>query len=192
MIVNVLSASQAVLATGVTSSTGAYSFSVPANTSITIQVVAQMQRDGSQPLPHWNVRVQNGTSGASPYSFTSAAFNSSAGTQNIDIPTGIAANGAATGVRASGPFAVLDTIYAAIQTVLGVAPNTDFPQLYVDWGTQGEGTFFTTGSGQHIALLSDLTQDPDEFDQHTIAHEFGHYIEHNFSRADNIGGATPW
>jgi hypothetical protein len=190
VIVNVMAGtSQTVLATGVTSASGAYSFSLPANTNITIQVVARMQRDSSQPLPRWDVRVQNGTSGNSPYTFTGAEFNSSAGTQNIDIPTGIASNGTATGVRASGPFAVLDTIYTAMQTVLGAAPNAAFPQLYVDWGTQTDGTHFTITGGHHIALLSDLTQDADEFDQHTIAHEFGHYLERNFARADNIGGS---
>ena len=31
-------------------------------------------------------------------------------------------------------------------------------------------------------------EDTDEFDQHVIAHEFGHYVENSFSRADNIGG----
>jgi hypothetical protein len=189
VIVNALSvASQAVLATGVTSASGAYSFTVPANTNITIQVVARMQRDNSQPLPRWDVRVQDGTSGISPYTFTGVQFNSNASTQNIDIPTGIASNGVAAGVRASGPFAVLDTIYTAMQTVVAAAPAAEFPQLYVDWGTQTEGTHFTTSGGQHIALLSDLTEDADEFDQHTIAHEFGHYIERNFSRSDNIGG----
>jgi hypothetical protein len=54
---------------------------------------------------------------------------------------------------------------------------------------QSIGTFFSSQGGQHIALLSDLTEDTDEFDQHVIAHEFGHYVEFNFSRADNIGGA---
>jgi hypothetical protein len=190
VIINAVSgSSQAVLATGVTSASGTYSLTVPANTNITIQVVAQMRRDTSQSLPRWDVRVQNGTSGVSPYTYTSAAFNSSAAQQNIDIPTGIAPNGTATGVRASGPFAVLDTLYSAIQTVVTTAPNTEFPPLYVDWGAQAEGTFFTTANGHHIALLSDLTEDPDEFDQHVIAHEFGHYIERNFSRADNIGGS---
>ncbi len=38
-------------------------------------------------------------------------------------------------------------------------------------------------------LSAEVTEDTDEFDQHVIAHEFGHYIEANFSRADNIGGA---
>ena len=30
--------------------------------------------------------------------------------------------------------------------------------------------------------------DTDEFDQHVIAHEFGHYVEAEFSRSDSIGG----
>jgi hypothetical protein len=38
-------------------------------------------------------------------------------------------------------------------------------------------------------LTADITADTDEFDQHVIAHEFGHYVEYNFSRADNIGGS---
>jgi hypothetical protein len=176
-----------VLATGSTNDLGDYTLNVANNTNLQIRVTAQMQRTGT---PQWDVRVQDGETGNNPYSFTDpTAFNSSAGgAHNVAIPTGIDANGAATGTRASGPFAVLDTIYQGIQTIVGVAPNTVFPALIVDWGTQTQGTFFQGGSNQHIALLADLTEDTDEFDQHVIAHEFGHYIEFNFSRADNIGG----
>jgi len=177
-----------VLATGNTTDTGGYSFSVASNTSITIRVTARMQRTAT---PQWDVRVQDGLTGT-PYSYTEpGSFNSSAGTaHNVAIPTGISAAGVATAERASGPFAVLDTIYRGVQTILGAAPSTNFPALIVDWGSQADGTFFTSGGGaQHIALLADLTEDTDEFDQHVIAHEFGHYIEFNFSRADNIGGA---
>ena len=183
---------QAVLASGSTDSVGNYSLSVPNGTSITIEVVARMLRDSTQPLPRWDMRVQNGdgTAGDVPYSYTDGvAFSSSAGTpHNIAIPTGISAAGAATGTRASGPFAILDTLYQGVQTILAVAPNTDFPELIVDWGNQSLGTFFSSGPSQFIALLSSLVSDTDEFDQHVIAHEFGHYIEFNFSRADNIGG----
>ena len=180
-----------VLATGSTDNLGNYSLSVAANTTITIEVVARMLRDASQALPRWDVRVQDGTTGNNPYTFTDpCSFNSSAGTaHNVAIPTGINAAGAATGTRASAPFAILDTVYQGIQTVIGVAPTTNFPALIVDWGSQANGTFFSSGNPQHIALLSDLATDTDEFDQHVIAHEFGHYIENNFSRADNIGGA---
>ena len=178
------------LATTTTDASGNYSLTVAANTNIQIQVLAQTVRDASQPLPRWNVRVQDGTAGNSPYSHTDAAFSSGSGvTRNVDIPLGINSAGTATGTRASGPFAALDTVYQGMQLVLGAAPQTNFPELIIDWGTQDEGTFFSSGNPQYIALLSDLTSDTDEFDQHVVAHEFGHYIEHNFSRADNIGGS---
>ena len=189
VIVRALAAgTQTVLATGSTNDSGDYSLSVASNTSINIEVVAQMQQGGA--AANWDVRVQDGIVGNTPYEHLHpTAFNSSSGTaQNIDIPTGVNAAGVATGTRASAPFAILDTIYTAIQTVVGAAPNTNFPTLVVDWGTQAGGTFFSGGGTQHIALLADLTEDTDEFDQHVVAHEFGHYVEFNFSRADNIGG----
>jgi hypothetical protein len=179
---------QAVLVSGETDNQGNYSLTVPNNTSITIRVVAQMLRGGA--APNWDVRVQDGLL-AAPYDYTeSGSFNSHSGaTHDIAIPTGINSSGTATGARASGPFAILDTIYQGIQTVLGAAPATNFPALIVDWGSQNDGTFFQPGSDQHIALSSSLAGDTDEFDQHVIAHEFGHYLEHNFSRSDSIGGA---
>jgi hypothetical protein len=177
-------------ATATTDANGNYTVSVPNNTNVTLQVVAQMLRDDTQPLPRWDVRVQNGTVANTPaYTFSDGPFNSSVGTRDVDIPTGISANGTASGTRGSGPFAALDTIYRAMQTVLGADPTIDFPALVVDWGSQSDGTFFTSAPVQHIALLADLASDTDEFDQHVIAHEFGHYLEFNFSRADNIGGS---
>jgi hypothetical protein len=172
------SAPTTIFATGSTDNLGNYSLSVAANTTITIEVVAHMVRDASQPLPRWDVRVQDGTAGTNPYTFTDpASFNSSAGTaHNVAIPTGINAAGADTGTRASAPFAILDTVYLGIQTVIGVAPTSNFPALIVDWGSQATGTFFFSGNPQYIALMSDLATDTDEFDQHVIAHEFGHYI----------------
>ena len=196
VIVRILDAgTQAVLATGSTDDAGFYHLTVTANTNVQVQVVARLQRDVSQALPRWDVRVQDGTAGNNPYSYTDpAAFNSSvAAPRNVAIPTGINAAGVATGTRASGPFAILDTIYQAIQTVRNVSPSINLPALIVNWGSQNTGqdagTYFDPASPQNISLLSELVSDTDEFDQHVIAHEFGHYIEFNFSRADNIGGS---
>jgi hypothetical protein len=181
------------LATTTTNANGDYTLSVASNTSVQILIVAEMVRTGAAPT--WNVRVADGNTNdpvATPtYTYTDGVtFNTSAGTpRDIAIPTGINSSGTATGTRASGPFAALDTIYQGIQTILGVEPAAIFPALLVDWGTQANGTFFDSNPPQRIALLADLTADTDEFDQHVVAHEFGHYIEQNFSRADNIGGA---
>ena len=64
-----------------------------------------------------------------------------------------------------------------------------FPRADRRLGQPGRWNVLLIRSPQHIALMSDLAADTDEFDQHVIAHEFGHYIEYNFSRADNIGGS---
>jgi hypothetical protein len=188
IVVNALAAgTNTVIATTTTNDSGDYSLVVTNNTSITLRIDARLYRNNAASV--WNVHVSNG-GGPTPYSYTdNVTFDSSAGTpRDFAIPTGINASGNATGTRASGPFAALDTIYQGILTVVAVAPNTVFPDLVVDWGAQDDGTFFDPGQ-QRIALLSDLSSDTDEFDQHVVAHEFGHYIEHNFSRADSIGGS---
>ena len=194
---------QTVLATATTNDTGDFSLSVAPNTSVSIVVVAQMLRDNSRPLPRWNFSTRDaeeGTNpGALPYQYTNGTtFDSSAGTaHNIDIPSGINSSGALTGTRSSAPFAVLDTVYQSVQLVLSVAPTINFPELVLDWAANNPGgqTFFMRGDPSDpndtdlIVLSAEVTEDTDEFDQHVIAHEFGHYVEYNFSRADNIGGA---
>lgn len=39
-----------------------------------------------------------------------------------------------------------------------------------------------------LGELANSISDTDEFDEHVIAHEFGHYVEDSFSRSDSIGG----
>lgn len=182
------------LATGDTDSDGNFALSVPQNTMIDVVAVARMQRDGSVPLPRWNFSVADADVNTTPYSFTDGSFDSSTGvTHDMHVTSGLNTAGASTGTRASAPFAVLDTVYTALQTIVGVAPTTNFPALLLDWAADNPGseTFFDPGNAgsQKIVLSAELTEDTDEFDQHVIAHEFGHYIEHNFSRADNIGGS---
>ena len=189
---------QNVLATAITDSSGNFSTSVNANTSVSLVVVAHMQRDASQPLPRWDFSVRDAEEGAAvdPVAVTytdGSTFNSNAGTsRNIDIPSGISTTGTVTGTRSSAPFAILDTVYQGVQLVLSAAPTTNFPELVLDWASNNPGgqTYFNSGeSPQLIVLSAEVSEDTDEFDQHVIAHEFGHYIEANFSRADNIGGA---
>jgi len=177
---------QAILATGITTITGSYTMQVPAGINVAIQAIARTEDPASS---RWNIWVQDGTSSsASPYSYTSATFVSSPQPQQIDIPLGIDSTGAATGVRASGPFAIIDTVYTVISAVLGVA-NPTFPPLYLNWNSQNTGTFFSTSGVRHINLQGNLTEDTDEFDQHVVAHEFSHYLEDSFSRSDSRGGS---
>ncbi len=191
IVVRALSSTQTVLATAVTNDSGGYTLTVAANTDITVQAVSQMVRAAPLALPHWDFRaMDNDAASPAPYTYTDGqTFNSSTGSpHDVTIPSGFSGAGAVTGTRASAPFAVLDTVYTGTQTILAVAPATDFPSLILDWAADNPGgeTFYQGGV---ITLAADPTEDTDEFDQHVIAHEFGHYIEDNFSRADNIGGA---
>ncbi|MEO8064352.1 MAG: hypothetical protein ABI821_16575 [Pseudomonadota bacterium] len=181
---------QSLLASATTGNNGAYVLNVNNSTPIRIEVVSQMTRTGT--LPNWNFRVQNGIVGNAPYVYSDGvSFDSSAvGARNVNIPSGFNAAGAVTGTRASAPFAILDTVYQGVQTILGAAPTTNFPALVLDWEASNPAgeTFFTASPIQNIVLSADVAADTDEFDQHVIAHEFGHYVEFNYSRADNIGG----
>src|SRR5207253_2301434 len=116
------------LATGDTDSDGNFALSVPQNTPIDLVAVARLSRDAAVPLPRWNFAAVDADVNTTPYSFTDGAFNSSTGvTHDMSIPSGINSAGTVTGTRASAPFAVLDTLYTALQTVVGVAPATNFP-----------------------------------------------------------------
>jgi len=189
----------AAIGTAVTDANGDYAMTVTANASVTIEVAAEMVRSGA--LPNWNFTVRDLPASPTPIptplpailAYTDGqTFNAGTGAHNVVIPSGFNASGAVIGTRASAPFAILDTLYQGVTLVRSAAPNTNFPELVVDWGPNNipeDGTFFTASTVQHIVLTADVTADTDEFDQHVIAHEFGHYIEYNFSRADNIGGS---
>jgi hypothetical protein len=181
------------LARGATDANGDYLLTVTPNANVTIEVVAQMVRTGT--APSWDFSVSdlgNSTTATPPYRYTDGTpFEAGSGARDILIPSGFSTTGGVIGTRASAPFAILDTLYQGYQLILAAAPNAVFPPLVVDWATDNSvdaGTFFSSAPLQHIVLTADVRRDTDEFDPHVIAHEFGHYVEFNFSRADNIGG----
>ena len=106
-----------------------------------------------------------------------------------------------TGVRASAAFAILDTMYTAIQTVVSVAPSTVFPALTVYWsenntsstgdrtlGQIGSSSYLNSSGVHSIYVLGKVGVDTDEFDDSVVAHEWGHYAQSAFSRDDSQGG----
>ncbi|MGQ0835255.1 MAG: PKD domain-containing protein [Gammaproteobacteria bacterium] len=182
---------QQVLFSTTTSVTGNYSLTVPANTPLAIRAVSEIVRLA----PQWQFRVIDDANASQVYSFTGAVFGSSApgGAQNVAIPSGWdAPTRTATAARAAAPFAILDTVFRAATTVDGVQPGVSFPALNLDWGPGNAGgqTFYRSGPGTPTIVLSgEANVDTDEYDEHVIAHEFGHYVEDHFSRSDSIGGA---
>lgn len=188
------------LAAATTDDNGAYSVSVPANTAIAVRVKAQLARSG--PGASWDVTVRDNTRSGALYSMQSPAFSSGAVAMVRDIHAPSGWGGSSyTGDRAAAPFAVLDTVYTAMQKVTSVAPATAFPALRVYWsvnnapstgnvaaGQIGTTFFVNRSSGREIYVLGKEDSDTDEYDSSVVAHEWGHYYQSALSRDDSMGG----
>lgn len=203
------SSSSAVLDSTTTDTSGNYTLTVPTNTSLFIRAKAQMTRSGS-----WNFSVKNNTNANALYVLDGSAFDSgSAGsTRNLNAASGWTGS-AYTQTRAAAPFAILDTVFQAKELLLSAQSTLDFQTLDLYWSATNRASddfcpatglivtssFVQASSGelddcspaQQIAsgiyVLGEIS-DTDEFDQHVIAHEFGHFAEARFSRSDSIGG----
>jgi len=88
------------------------------------------------------------------------------------------------------------------QAILAVHPTAVFEPLDAFWSVNntltsptnidaGElsASFYRGGSVGQLFLLGNASVDTEEFDDHVVMHEWGHYFEDKFSRSDSIGGA---
>jgi hypothetical protein len=200
------------LATTTTNRDGVYAVAVPPNTNIFIRARAQMIKAGAAPT--WNISVRNNTDNNAVYALRGDEFNTGSGeTRNLVAGTGWGGT-SYTGIRAAAPFAILDTVYRAKELIHSVW-SVNLPPLNLYWSPsntpttpnfcirQGQigTTFYWHAKEDRIDDCGDLVAegiyilgnfavgDTDEFDQHVIAHEFGHYVEEKLSRSDSIGGS---
>jgi hypothetical protein len=195
------------LAACVTSASGNFAFTLPF-TSITGDVRVRVRAEMRKTSPgggQWDFSVRDNTGGDALYVLDAPPFTPA----QTDIPQDrevLAASGfdgtAYTGVRAAGPFAILDVVFDATQKVLGASPDPNFPLLKLFWSPNNTtndgdisagsiGTSFYSFSdffGHEIFLLGEQDVDTDEYDRHVIAHEWGHYLQAAFSRDDSPGG----
>lgn len=206
------SAGQAVLASTAADANGQFSMVVPANTELQLRMKAELRRSGS---PGWLVSVRDNTSDDALYAIDTAAFNSGVANLRRDVHAGsgwVAGSGYQA-TRAAAPISILDAAWRAMQLVLSADPVAVFPELRMYWsprnvpcsegaggfcdgtaaararGEIGTSFYAAIGSqGASIYVLGAADSDSDEFDQHVLAHEWGHYYQDNFSRDDSIGG----
>lgn len=190
-----------VLASTATDGSGQYSVSVSARGQVSVRVRAQLARRG--PGPSWDVSVRDNTRSDALYALESPAFTVAGTSVTRDLHAASGWGGASyTGERVAAPFAILDTVYTAMGKVVSVAPEAGFPELRVFWSTQnapaagsiaqgqiGTTSFSATDSGLAIYVLGKENVDTDEFDASVVAHEWGHYYQHVFSRDDSPGGS---
>ena len=177
-----------------TDKNGIYNLYVPENTKVKVRAYARMFQKGK-----WDVSVADNTAQKAMYVMEGELRNSGTSTtkRNLHAASGWGGYGY-TGSRDAAPFAILDSINQAMQKVLDARPNATFPQLTVNWsinnvaagGDQSLGQIVTSNydGNSNLWILGDANSDTDEYDNHIIVHEWGHYFEDKFSRSDSIGG----
>jgi len=216
VIVEALSASST-LASTTTDTAGNYSLSVPVSTQVKIRAKAQMTKTGTAPTWDFKVLNNTNSDALYALDGSFADSGTAASTRNLRAASGWNGTAYVDANRSAAPFAILDTVYKAQQLVLSAVPATAFPALSLFWSSKNTSSdsfcpdtgniltsvYFGFDAGETddcsspqpgvdgIYVLGDFASgggDTDEFDQHVIAHEFGHYLEDKFSRTDSIGG----
>ena len=176
---------------------------LPQNAKVKIRVYAKMKKSSGD--IRWDVNVVDNTNGDSQYVMEGgfASTGTANSIRNLNASLGWSSSRRRySSIRVSAPFAILDSLYTAMKKVISVDSTIDFPPLRVNWSVNnlsaGSGTEEELRDGQIVTshydgenklyILGDENGDTDEFDNHIIIHEWGHYFESKFSRADSIGG----
>lgn len=214
IVVQLVKSDQSILATTSTDASGNYSFAAaPVNTDMFVRARAQVLSTGTPAAPAtWDVHVKDNTHGGALYVMDNATFNTGVvnQTKNLLADSGWPEFGGTSysSARVAAPFAILDSLYSAVQFVVAQGDNAiALPALDVYWSTAnkaqvgasnpGIGNIDTTAywpaaSGGFLAgiyVLGDQGNDTDEYDEHVLTHEFYHYLQDNLSRDDTPGGS---
>lgn len=195
MLVELLDSNNLVLATATTDTLGNYSFNVELNKPVKIRVKAQLLRTQ---LPIWNFKVTDNTNSNNLYAMDGALVEASEATavRNLHAASGWTGAGY-TQPRTAAPFAILDAVFDSLERLAAINHDLVFSPLELRWSIRNKaadgnlalgeiGTSFYGDSA--IYILGDENNDTDEYDRHVILHEWGHYLESQFSRSDSIGG----
>lgn len=195
LVIELLDSNNLVLAATISDNFGAYSFNVERNKLVKVRVKAQAAR---AQIPAWDFKVTDNTNSNSLYAMDGSLVEATDATAVRDLHAASGWGGTSyTQPRVAAPFAILDSVLVGVERVVAAGNSNDFSPLELRWSinnkaaegdlTLGEvGTSFYSGSA--IYILGDENNDTDEYDRHVILHEWGHYLEDQFSRSDSIGG----
>lgn len=199
--VEALNSSGAVLDSDVTDASGDYSVTVASNTSVRIQVKAELL---STTGAMWDVKVTDNTNGHALYALQGSLTSSGAANSTRDLNAASGWGGASyTTTRAAAPFAILDPIFEAVTAFAAVDNTVDLPAVEFRWSINNRAESGDVTNGQigtssyqrlagqvqgNVYILGHENNDTDEYDSHVVVHEWGHYFEDRMSRSDSIGG----
>ena len=195
LVVEILDVNGTVLASTVTDNEGNYSVATERDKQVKVRVKAQLLKTQS---PTWNFKVTDNTQSNSLYAMDGSlvAATDATAVRNLHAASGWTGE-SYTQTRVAAPFAILDSVLLGVERINAAGNNRDFPALELGWSTGNKtasgdlalgeiGTSFY--SGTQLYILGDANSDTDEYDRSVILHEFGHYIEGQFSRSDSLGG----
>ncbi len=179
----------------ITNNNGEYSFSVEPETSVKVRAKARLLETASA---GWDFSVVDNTNDNALYVLEGSLADTGVTntTRNLYAASGWSGS-EYTETRAAAPFAILDTVFRATLLVKSSDPTVNFPPAKIHWsvlntsavGDIADGdigsTFYSNGD---IFVLGAADNDTDEYDEHVIAHEWGHYFEEQLSRSDSFGG----
>lgn len=162
----------AVLGETSTRADGTYSLnaSVTEGRSVHVAVVART----SQPLPAEVLTIP-----LQAYALSAPAFPAAARGFTQDFLAGTGDLG--------GVFNILDNVVEGAETVRVLTPNAAFARLRLIWSTVNRQRTQFNPSNNAIQLRGH-PEDPDEYDDPVILHEFGHYVANFFSVDTSPGG----
>lgn len=195
VVVELLDENAAIIASSITNNEGGYSFEVARNRLVSVRVKAQLI---SRQAPTWDFKVTDNTRSNSVYAMagSSLALTDATAQRNLHAPSGWSGTSYSES-RVAAPFAIIDSIFTGVTRVVAAGNTRAFPPLELRWsaanttadGDLALGEIATSFySGDAIYILGAEDDDTDEYDSHVILHEWGHYLEAEFSRSDSIGG----
>ena len=195
------SGQEPVLARSVSDAQGRYSLTVTPDTPVRIRVKAHLlqTRAGG---PRWDVQVKDNTSGNALYVLQGRLASAASGNSSRDLH---AASGWGdsryTGARAAAPFAILSTVYEALDKLGGVDTDINIPALTYYWSVNNRsseaptnlatgifGNPFYSTEDRAIYLFGRENARTNEYDPHTVLHEFAHHLQAYLFRDDTLGG----
>ncbi len=198
LVIEAVATNGATLATGTTGSDGSFVLSVDSTRAFYLRVKAQMLASGT---PSWNFRVIDNTSSGALYFHRSPAsgFHAAGNTGPFTVHASSGWSGSEyTFARSAAPFAILDVVRNAVDLIVSADATATFQPLAINWSVNNIAACCNVANGQistssffndQLYILGHADNDTDEYDTHVVAHEFGHYFEAFFSRADNVGGS---
>jgi hypothetical protein len=86
-----------------------------------------------------------------------------------------------------GVFNILDTVVEGAEAVRVLVPGAAFGRVRLNWSTINRQRTQFNPNNNAISLRGH-PEDPDEYDDPVILHEFGHYVAHFFSLDSSEGG----